>query len=449
MQCLGEMSTLFPIQGAFIELASRFVDPALGFSLGWNYWYLWVTNIANDFNASSLIMSYWTDKVPLYGWVLMWWAFYQFTTLLGIVVWGEMEFWFALWKLTCILGGFLAAILINTGAIGGHYIGFWYWTHPGPIANGINGFGQSFVLAAVYYCGTEMLAITAAESRNPVEDLPKAIKRTFWRILIIFMGLVFFAGLIVPSDDPNLLTAESKTGLSPWTIAFLNAGVPAGAQIVNVVMITAQLSSMNSALYVASRTLVSLATARRAPQIFARTTSNGTPVYALVLSNALGLIAILNYKAGPGVVFGYLISISGAATFVAWAVIGVIHLRFRRAWKVQGYTTEDLHFKAMLYPYGTIFVIILNTFLVFISGYSVFIDGFDAVSFVVDYVVIVVFVVLFCGWKLIKRTKIVPLRDVDLITGRREVLVRREDVRSEDEKPKKPWYAKVTRTLFA
>ena len=360
-----------------------------------------------------------------------------------------MEFWLALWKLTCILGGFLVAVLINTGAIGGQYIGFWYWSHPGPIANGINGFGQSFVLAAVYYCGTEMLAITAAESRNPVEDLPKAIKRTFWRILIIFMGLVFFAGLIVPSDDPKLLTARSKTGLSPWTIAFLNAGVPAGAHIVNVVMITAQLSSMNSALYVASRTLVSLATAKRAPAIFARTTSNGTPVYALVLSNGLGLIAMLNYKAGPGVVFGYLISIAGAATFVAWAIIGVIHLRFRRAWKIQGYGIEDLHFKAMLYPYGTIFVIVLNTFLVFISGYSVFIDGFDAVSFVVAYIVIVVFVILYFGWKIIKRTKIVPLREVDLITGRREVLVHRAGVQNGDEKSKEPWYAKITRSLFA
>ena len=260
---------------------------------------------------------------------------------------------------------------------------------------------------------------------------------------------MFFAGIIVPSDDPNLLTAKSKTGLSPWTIAFLNAGVPAGAHLVNVVMITAQLSSMNSALYVASRSLVTLASTGRAPAIFARTTSNGTPVYALVLSNALGLIAILNYKAGPGVVFGYLISISGAATFVAWAIIGIVHLRFRRAWKIQGYGTEDLHFRALLYPYGTIFVIFINTFLVFISGYSVFIDGFDVVSFVVDYVVLVVFAILYCGWKIIKRTKVVPLREVDLITGRREVLVHREDVRNEDEKPKKPWYAKMTRTFFA
>lgn len=197
MQSLGEMATLFPIQGAFIELASRFVDPALGFSLGWNYWYLWVTNIANAYNVSSLIMSYWvsTSTVPSYGWILIWWAFYQCTSLLGVVVWGEMEFWFASWKLLCVIGGFLAAILVNTGAVGGNYIGFWYYAHPGPIANGIQGFGDSFLLAAVYYCGTEMLAITAAESRDPTRDLPKAIKRTFWRILIIFMQVEssFFA----------------------------------------------------------------------------------------------------------------------------------------------------------------------------------------------------------------------------------------------------------------
>lgn len=187
MQCLGEMSTLFPIQGAFIELAGRFVDPSLAFSLGWNYFYLWITNVAGDFNASSIIMGYWTDKVPTYGWILIWWAFYQVTSLLGVVVWGEMEFYFACWKLFCILGGFLCAILLNTGAIGGEYIGFRFWRDPGPIANGIDGFGQCFLLAAVYYCGTEMLALTAAESKNPTRDLPRAIKQTFWRVLIIFM----------------------------------------------------------------------------------------------------------------------------------------------------------------------------------------------------------------------------------------------------------------------
>ena len=113
MQCLGEMTTLFPVKGAFLELAGRFVDESLAFSLGWNYWYLWVTNISNDYNASSLIMSYWTQDVPTYGWILIWWAFYQTTTLLGVVVWGEMEFYLACWKLMCVFGGFLCAILIS------------------------------------------------------------------------------------------------------------------------------------------------------------------------------------------------------------------------------------------------------------------------------------------------------------------------------------------------
>ncbi|KAK5164762.1 uncharacterized protein LTR77_009425 [Saxophila tyrrhenica] len=467
MQCLGEMSTLFPIQGAFIELAGRFVDPALAFSMGWNYFYLWVTNVANDFNASSLIMGFWTDAVPSYGWVLIWWAFYQCTTLLGVVVWGEMEFWLACWKLMCILGGFLAAILINTGAVGGDYIGFrvgrfyfpgvWsmpmlrtlqYWNEPGPIANGINGFGQTFLLAAVYYCGTEMLAITAAESRNPTRDLPKAIKRTFWRILIIFMGLSFFAGLLVPSGSKDLLTAENKSGLSPWTIAFEKAGVPAMAHVVNVVLITAQLSSMNSAVYVASRSLVSLASSGRAPKFFARTTKNGTPVPALVLSNGLGLIAMLNYKAGPGLVFTYLINISGSATFIAWAIIGIIHLRFRKAWKAQGNTLSDLPYRAILFPYGTIFVVVINIFLVIIAGYANFIGSFDAIGFVVNYVVVAVFVVLYVGWKVIKKTKVVPLMEVDLVTGRRFASTS-VGIDSETKRQDVAWYVKAKRFVFS
>ncbi|KAH8657933.1 amino acid permease [Xylariales sp. PMI_506] len=447
MQCLGEMSTLFPIQGAFIELSGRFVDPSLAFSLGWNYFYLWITNVAGDFNASSIIMGYWTDKVPSYGWILIWWGIYQVTSLLGVAVWGEMEFWLACWKLMCIIGGFLCAILINTGAVGGEYIGFRYWRDPGPIANGINGFGQSFLLAAVYYCGTEMLALTAAESKNPTKDLPRAIRQTFWRVLIIFLGLVFFAGIIVPSNSPELLTASTKSGKSPWTIAFETAGVPAMGHVVNVVMITAELSAMNSALYVASRSLVSLAKTGRAPAFFGRTTKNGTPVYALVFSNLLGLLAMLNYTAGPAKVFAYLVDISGSATYIAWAVIGVTHLRFRRAWIKQGHTVQELPYRAMWYPYGTYFVIFINTFLVFIAGYSVFIGEFDAVDFVINYIVIVVFVILYFGWKIIKKTKIVPLEEVDLVTGRRN-LPPPAEADAEEEKAAS-WYTKMKNRVFS
>ncbi|KAI0139096.1 amino acid permease/ SLC12A domain-containing protein [Hypoxylon sp. NC0597] len=448
MQSLGEMSTLFPVQGAFIELAGRFVDPALAFSLGVNYWYLWVTNIANDYNNISLIMGLWTDAVPSYAWILIFWVGFQCTSLLGIVVYGEMEFWLACWKLICVVGGFLVAILINTGAVGGEYVGFRYWRDPGAIANGINGFGKTFVLAAVYYSGTEMLALTAAESRNPKKDLPKAIRQTFWRILVIFLGLVFFAGIIVPYNESSLLTATSKSAQSPWTVALVRAGWAGGGNLVNVVMITAQLSSVNSAIYVASRSLVALAVNGRAPAFFARTTTNGVPVNAIVFSNALGLIALLNIAATPGKVFTYLISISGAATFVAWAFVGVTHLRLRRAWVRQGRSLDELPYKAFLYPYGAWFVVLLNLFLVFISGYEVFVGGFAAVDFVFSYVVIAIFTILYFGWKFVKGTKIISLAEADLVSGRRDNLAQPVDSPLV-EKAGTPWYIVVKRFIFS
>ncbi|KAI3330048.1 amino acid permease/ SLC12A domain-containing protein [Ustulina deusta] len=450
MQSLGEMSTLFPVQGAFIELAGRFIDPAFGFSLGWNYWYQWVTNIANDYNNISLILGFWATPIPSYGWILIFWALFQGTSLLGIVFYGEMEFWLAAWKLFTVLGGFLVAILVNTGAIGGEYIGFRYWRDPGVIAHGINGFGKTFVLAAVYYSGTEMLAMTAAESKDPKRDLPSAIRQTFWRILIIFIGLVFFAGILVPSNSSDLLTGTSKSALSPWTIALVNAGWGGAGNLLNVVMITAQFSSVNSAIYVASRSLVALAHQGRAPRFFAKTSKNGIPVRAIVFSNTLGLIALLNIASSPGKVFGYLVSISGAATFVAWAFIGITHLRIRKAWVLQGYSTDDLPYKALFYPYGTWFVVLLNIFLVFISGYSVFIGGFAAVDFVFDYIVLVIFTLLYLFWKIFKRTKIVSLAEVDLVTGRREHLVgssTHSDGEGPEKKSRPPWYIIVKRLL--
>nr|OQO30739.1 hypothetical protein B0A51_02435 [Rachicladosporium sp. CCFEE 5018] len=447
MQALGEMSTLLPIPGAFIEMSGRFVDPALAFALGWNYWYLWVCNLANDYNNLSIIFALWSTKVPSYGWILIAWAFYQTVSLMGVVVYGEIEFWLASWKLFCVLGGFLVAILINTGGVGGEYIGFRYWKTPGPFANGINGFGQTFLLAAVYYCGTEMLALTAAESRNPARDLPKAIKQTFWRILIIFIGLVFFAGLLVPSDSDELLSADTKTGKSPWTIALVQAGWPGAGSLVNVVMLTAQFSSINSAIYVASRSLVTLAKTGRAPKIFGKTTKNGTPVNAILISNFLGLLALLNITAGAGKVFTYLIDIAGAATFIAWAFIGVTHVRFRKAWVLQGNSVSDLPYKAMLYPYGTYFVVGLNIFLVVISGYGTFIGGFDVVNFVFNYIVLVIFMVLYVFWKVVKKTKWVKLEEMDLQSGRRDYTHLNGDMSGVGEKGKGPWWIEAKRCV--
>jgi amino acid transporter len=150
------------------------------------------------------------------------------------------------------------------------------------------------------------------------------------------------------------------------------------------------------------------------------------------VSNAVGLLALINVASGAGKVFGYLLSLSGAATFIAWACIGIIHIRFRRAWKIQGHTVDELPFRAFLYPWGAYFISGLNIFLLFIQGYATFLTPFKPVDFVFSYIVIALFVILMVFWKVYKRTKVVNMAEVDLQYGRRTYLA---DADESEDKP--------------
>ncbi|KAK5172115.1 uncharacterized protein LTR77_003753 [Saxophila tyrrhenica] len=427
MQSIGEMSTLYPSAGAFTELAGIFIDGAVAVALGWNYWYLWAINLAAEYNLIAIVLSYWTDKVPAYAWILLFWAFYQVIGLLGIIVYGEVEFWLATIKIVTVGITMLLSILVNTGAMGGDYIGFRYWAEPGPVINGINGFGQSFVLAAVYYSGTELVAVTAGESRRPSKDVPSAIKQSLFRIIIIYWGLMSFAGISVSAVDEDLLTADSRAGSSPFAIMLVRAGYSWGGHLINAFIFFATFSASNSSIYLASRTLKSLADQGRAPRFFGKTHLGGVPVYAAVASNAVGLIALTTISEGGGKVFGYLVNLIGAGGLIVWSVVGITHLRFRRAWRLQGHTPDELPFHAFLYPYGAWIVAIFNPFLVFIQGYGTLINPQHWVDFVIAYIILVLFFVIWAGWKIWHRTKVVDLATVDLQEGRREVLAADDD----------------------
>lgn len=290
--------------------------------------------------------------------------------------------------------------LLDTGAIGGDYIGFRYWRDPGPFANGINGFGKVLVLAAVMYSGTEAIAITGGESRNPKKDIPKALKQTFWRILIVYIGMVFFTGLIVPSNSDGLLNATSKSASSPFTVALNKAGWNGAGNLINAIIVVTLLSSINSAIYIASRCIYAQAKSGRAPGFLAKTTTNGVPVNAIVFTNLFGLISLLNISENAGNVFTYLLDISGSAAFVAWAFIGLTHLRFRAAITAQGMPLSSLPFQSKGYPYISWILVVMNIFLVFISGYTTLLNPFDVKGFVFSYLVIPLFIILYIGWKL-------------------------------------------------
>ncbi|KAL8885854.1 MAG: hypothetical protein Q9215_006350 [Flavoplaca cf. flavocitrina] len=420
MQSLGELATVIPVTGSFTDYAARFVDESLSFALGWAYWYLWVTVLANEYNAISLVVMYWTDVVPQWGWILIFWAFFMGLSLAGILVYGEIEFWLSLIKVISITIFFIVAIFISSGVIGPQKIGFKYWDDPGAFADSINGVANTFVIAGTLYAGTEMVGITAGEADNPAKAVPRAIRQVFWRILIFYVGTMFFIGILIPHDDDRLLSAESKTAQSPFTIALSDAGLGAGASLINAVIVIAVISAGNSSMYVSSRTVLYMARNGKAPKLLGRVNKAGVPWVALLFSNLCACIAFLSVSKAAGAVYEALITLSGVATFIVWGTIELVHIRFRNGLQAQGQSVEDLPFKALWYPYGTYAALAANVFLIFFQGYTAFLNPFSATSFVISYILLPVFVILVVGYKLWNKTKWVKLAEMDIWTGRRE-----------------------------
>ena len=423
MQSLGEISTAIPVSGAFTDFAGRFCDPALSFALGWIYWYLWITVLANEYNAISIVIMYWTQVIPQWAWIILWWFFFLGLSLFGVLIYGEIEFWLSLIKILAILAYFILAILIDVGVIGGTYIGMRYWQNPGSFAGGINGVAKIFVIAGTLYVGVEMVGVTAGECRNPQRAVPRAIKQVFWRIIIFYLGTVFFIGLLIPYNSSRLLSAQSKTAASPLTISLQEAGVHIAAHIINGLIVLSVVSAGISSIYVTSRTICYLGQTGRAPKFLGITNKRGVPWVAILFCNLSACICFINQGSGGiGLAYAYLINLSGVATFMVWAVINFTHIQFRRGLKAQGVSANELPFRAVFYPYGAYFGLVANIFLIFFQGYTTLYPSFDVIAFVVAYILIPVFFILFFGYKFWKKTKWVGVSEMDICSDRRVIV---------------------------
>ncbi|KAE8153576.1 amino acid permease-domain-containing protein [Aspergillus avenaceus] len=422
-QSLGELATAIPVSGSFTEYAQRFVDDSLAFGLGWAYWYLWVTILASEYNAISLVIGYWTDTVPQWGWILIFWFLFLGLSNLGVLAYGEMEFWLSLIKVLALIAFFILAICISTGGVGPGPIGFRYWHDPGAFADSINGVARTFVVAGTLYAGTEMVGVTAGESANPQKAVPTAIKQVFWRILIFYIGTFFFLGILLPYNHPKLLSSSSDAASSPLTISLTDAGILPAAHLINALIVTSVISAGNGSLYVASRTMLFMARNGKAPRFIGRTNSRGVPWAALIFSNVFTCIVFLTLSSSAGRIYSALITLAGVATFVVWSVICISHIRFRKAMAVQGDDPSRLPFRAALYPYGTYFALGATIFLVFFQGYTAFLNPFSVEDFIINYILLPVFAVLVVGYKIWNKTKIVKLEEMDIWTGRRAAVV--------------------------
>lgn len=414
MNSLGELSAFLPVPGAFDIYASRYVDPALGFALGWNYWYTTAITVPTDLVASTLIMKYWFPNVPSLLWSALFLGLLLILNILSVKAYGESEYWFAGIKVISIIVFLIIGVAMIFGIIGGHAVGFSNFTQgDAPFHGGLLSIFSVVLVAGFAFQGTEVIATAAGETDNPSKNVPKAIRSIFWRILIFYVLTIFVIGLIIPYTDPNLLkTGVKNVSISPFTLVLQRAGLAFAASVMNAVLLTSVLSAANSAMYASSRMLWALAKEGKAPRIFARLNRKGIPVLALCTTATLGLASFLASLFGNGSVFIWLVNASALTGFIKWFGIAISHYRFRKAYVAQGRDLNKLPFTAKWYPLGP--VITMLFFMVFILGQNLFFGHqVSWAEFLATYIGIPIFLLLWLGYKFIKKTKVVPLMECD------------------------------------
>ena len=415
MTSLGEMATYSPTTGSFVTYSTDFVDPALGFAMGWNYWFNWTITITVDAVSCGVVLNFWLPNIP--SWIFTCGVFAIITLInwLSVRSYGEMEYWLSLIKVVTIGIFIVIGLAIILGIMGSHSaVGLSNFTYKkAPFVGGFQSMFAVFLVAGMSFQGTEMVGITAGESQDPAKSVPKSIKSTFWRILVFYLLSIFVMACILPYTDKNLLSSNVQdVSMSPFTIVFRRAGLAAAASIMNAVVLTALLSAANSGLYASTRMLYTQAKEGYAWKIFGYVNKRGIPVYAMFGTLAISLLVFLTQFLGKEA-YNYLISASGLSGFIAWLGIAIAHFRFRRAFIKQGHSLAELKYKALLFPFGPIFAFVLC--LIAVGGQNI--DAFvhwNWESILITYMSVPLFVVLFIYYKVKYKTHLIPLDEVDL-----------------------------------
>ena len=415
MTSLGEMAAYMPSSGSFSTYATKFVDPALGFALGWNYWYNWAITIAAEIAAVTLIMKYWFPDSSSAIWSLLFICIILGFNVLSVRSYGESEYWFSMIKVATVIIFIILSFAMIFGIIGGNApVGFTNFFHgDGPFHGSFLTFFGIFLAAGFSFQGTELLGVTAGETEDPGKNIPKAVRSVFWRIVLFYMLAILAIGLLIPYDDPRLLSEDVT--VSPFTLVFERMGIAFAASVMNAIILTALLSAGNSGLYASSRMLWQLAVDGKAPKFFTKLTRRGIPIYSLLATLAVGSLAFLASIFGDGVIYIWLLNASGLSGFIAWLGIAISHYRFRRAYVKQGRDLKELPYVAPLYPFGPLFAFVLCSVVIIGQNYQAFVGGqIDWSGLLITYIGIPLFLAFYIGYKVKHKTKLVPLEDCDL-----------------------------------
>ncbi|MBF8644726.1 MULTISPECIES: amino acid permease [Pseudomonas] len=350
MRMLGEMAVANPTSGSFSTYAAEAIGPWAGFTIGWLYWWFWVLIIPVEAIAGADILHAWFPAVPSWLFAFLIMAVLATSNLVSVKNFGEFEFWFALVKVIAIL----AFIVIGGMAL----FGVWplaeasgvshLWANGGFAPNGWGAVLGGVLITIFSFFGAEIVTIAADETANPQAKIRRATNLVVYRIAVFYLASIFLVVSLVAWNDPALVAVGSFQRV----LEVLN--VPGAKLVVDVVVLVAVTSCMNSGLYTASRMLHSLGARGEALPITRRVTANGVPVVAVLMSTLAGFAGCLVNYVFPGKVFSFLLSTTGAIALLVYLVIAISQLRMRARAERDG---VQLELKMWLFPWLTWLVI--------------------------------------------------------------------------------------------
>jgi L-asparagine transporter-like permease len=332
MRALGEMAVAHPTAGSFGVYAELYLNKWAGFTVRYTYWAGQCVAIGGEATAIAIYCQWWFPNTPQWLWILVFTIALLYVNARSVGSFGAFEYWFAMIKVVAIVLFVAIGAALIFGLVPHHpATGFANLTeHGGFLPNGLRGVWLSIVFVIFSYIGTEVVAVTAGEAKNPEIALPRAMRTVAVRLLLFYVAAIFVLVTVVPWTQIQL---GASVTASPFVRVFQLIGIPAAAHIVNFVVVTAAASSMNCNLYLVSRMMYSLACAGYAPASFGRVSKRGVPVTALLISAAGLSLAMLISILWPSSAYVYLFGVSLFAGLYAWLIIFVTHVFFRTVFR--------------------------------------------------------------------------------------------------------------------
>ena len=328
---LSEMVALHPAAGSFGVYAETYLNPWAGFAVRYTYWAAQVIAVGGEAVAAGTYMSWWFPGVPIWAWSLGFAVILLYVNARSVANFGSFEYVFSLIKVTAIVGFILlggAAILgVGQPAVGFHNL---YGLPGGFLPHGLGGVWMGTIMAVFSFVGTELVAVTSAETPDPRRTIPAALRAMAVRLALFYL----LALAVLMSFVPWTATGAKVITESPFVRVFAYTGLPAAAGIMNFVVLSAALSSMNANIYLSARMLFSLSRGGYAPKTLGRLSARGAPVYAIAASGA-GVLAAAAVSFFTPLAYNYLFGVALFGAIFVWIVILLSHLSFRRRHRAQ------------------------------------------------------------------------------------------------------------------